>query len=74
MNAGSLSLFRLGGSGQLYREALDDLWANFAAEYGAAEGRRLALTNIRYDADTRNAIVWSDIKLSIRADVVEFTD
>lgn len=73
-SAGSLSLFRLGGTGQLYQEALADLWASFEAEHGSAEERRLALTNIRYDSDTRNLLVWSDIKLSIRADVIEFTD
>ena len=70
----SLSLKRLSGTGKLYQEALDNLWAQFAAEHGAVEGRRLALTNVRYDADTRNFALYSDIVLAVRADVVEFTD
>ena len=70
----SVSLKRLSGTGKLYKEALDNLWAQFAAEHGKVEGRRLALVNIRYDADTRNLVLYSDIVLSVRADVVEFTN
>ena len=35
---------------------------------------RLALVNVRYDADSRNFLLYNDIALSIRADVVEFSD
>ncbi len=70
----SVSLKRLNGTGKLYQEALESLWAQFAAEHGEVEGRRLALVNIRYDADTRNLVLYSDVVLSVRADVVEFTD
>ena len=34
----------------------------------------MALINIRYDADTRDFLVYNDIAVSLRADVVEFTD
>lgn len=71
---GSLALARIGGTGQLYKEAMEQLWANFDKDNGPVTGRRLALTNIRYDADTRNLLVYSSIKLAIRADVVEFTE
>lgn len=70
----SLSLFRINGTGQLYKEAMDNLWAQFEQDHGPVVGRRLALTNIRYDADTRNLLVYSDITLSIRADIIEFTN
>jgi len=72
--SGSLSLFRLDGTGALYKEALENLWAAFEAEHGSPEGRRLALANVRYDASTRNFLVYNDVALSIRADIVEFTD
>jgi hypothetical protein len=72
--SGSLSLARVSGTGHLYKEAMEGLWAAFEADHGAAAGRRLALVNIRYDADTRNFLVYNDIALSIRADVVEFVD
>ena len=72
--SGSLSLFRVSGTGQLYKEAMEGLWEEFESEHGAVAGRRLALVNIRYDADSRNFLVYSDISLSIRADVVEFVD
>ena len=72
--SGSLSLHRLSGTGKLYTEAMEDLWENFALEHGAVEGRRLALANVRYDAATRNFLVYNDISLSIRADVIEFSD
>jgi hypothetical protein len=53
---------------------MDSLWKNFAAEHGEVEGRRLALANVRYDAATRNFLVYNDISLSIRADVIEFSE
>jgi hypothetical protein len=71
---GSLSLHRLSGTGNLYKEAMEDLWQAFEAEHGEATGRRLALANVRYDAATRNLLVYNDVSLSIRADVIEFTE
>ena len=71
---GSVSLHRLKGSGKLYKEAMENLWQTFAAEHGAVAGRRLALVNVRYDAATRNFLVYNDVRLSIRADVVEFVE
>jgi hypothetical protein len=61
-------------TGQIYKEAMDNLWAQFEQDHGPVVGRRLALANIRYDADTRNLLVYSDVTLSIRADIIEFTD
>lgn len=70
----SVSLFRIRGSGELYREAMADLWRQFAKEHGAVEGRKLALVNVRYDTSVRNFLLYNEAKLSIRADVVEFAD
>lgn len=72
---GSMSTFavaRVGGEGFLYREAVADLWANFEDEYGAVEGRSLALTNVRYDSEALNLFVYTRPTVSVRADVVEF--
>lgn len=71
---GAVALARIGGTGQLYREAMEHLWQDFEESNGPVVGRRLALTNIRYDSDSHNLLVYSDITLSIRADVIEFTD
>ena len=70
----SVSVFRVRGTGELYREAMADLWAQFAEEHGPVEGRKLALINVRYDTSVRNFLVYNSAELSIRADVVEFTD
>lgn len=70
----SLSLARISGSGQLYKEAMEGLWRQFEAEHGAVTGRHLALVNVRYDADTHNFLLYNDVTLSIRADVIEFVD
>jgi hypothetical protein len=72
--SGPISLFRVSGTGHLYKEAMEGLWAFESKQHGPAAGRRLALINIRYDADTRNFLVYNDIAVSLRADVVEFTD
>ncbi len=53
---------------------MEDLWQAFEAEHGEVAGRRLALANVRYDAATRNLLVYNDVSLSIRADVIEFTE
>lgn len=74
LQTGSLALVRIGGTGQLYKEAMENLWKEFEKEHGPVAGRRLALSNVRYDADNRNLLLYTDVKLSIRADVIEFAD
>jgi hypothetical protein len=68
----TFALVRTGGTGQLYKEALEQLWQNYEKDHGSAVGKKLALVNIRYDADILNLIVYTQVKYYIRADVVEF--
>lgn len=68
----TFALARIEGEGALYEAALADLWQNFEAEHGAAEGRALALTNLRYDSDALNLGVYTRPRVGVRADVVEF--
>lgn len=70
----SISVARISGSPFLYQEALDDLWDHVYREYGDIKGEQLALTNVRYDSDILNLFLVSKIKLSVRADVIRFTD
>jgi hypothetical protein len=74
MQTGSLALARVGGTGQLYKEAMENLWKDFESAHGPVAGRRLALSNVRYDADSRNFLLYTDLKLCIRADVIEFAE
>lgn len=57
-----------------YEAALDDLWKNFEAQHGAAAGRALALTNVRFDNHNLNLIWYSHTRLTVTADVIEFVD
>jgi len=70
----SVSLFRVRGTGELYGEAMANLWSQFAEEHGPVEGRKLALVNVRYDSSVRNYLLYNEAKLTIRADIVEFAD
>lgn len=70
----TFALARISGNGMLYGEAIQDLWQNFSEEYDKVEGRNLALVNVRYDTDALNLILYTQPKVSVRADVVEFTD
>jgi hypothetical protein len=70
----TLALARVSGSEQLYGDALEQLWTQFEAQHGDAEGRNLALTNVRYDTSSLNLILYTQPTLTVRADVVEFTD
>lgn len=72
LNATTLAIARVEGTGMLYAEALEDLWENYEAEYGSIEDRKLALANVRYDADILNLIVYTKVKVMVRADIVEF--
>jgi hypothetical protein len=69
----SVSLARVGGSAFLYQDAIADLWSNYEMENGSVEGEKLALTNVRYDSDILNLLVYNEITLSVRADIVKFT-
>ena len=41
--ATSFAIARVEGSGQLYADALENLWANFESEYGSVTNQKLAL-------------------------------
>ncbi|MGM0506069.1 MAG: DUF6567 family protein [Bacteroidota bacterium] len=70
--ASTIAIARVDGSEALYADAITDLWDNYEAEHGAIEGEKLALTNIRYDTDILNLILYTKVRLTIRADVIEF--
>lgn len=66
-------LFKLDGSSDmLYKDARENLWKAYEAEHGAVEGKKLALVNVQYDADTKNFIIYTKGKITMTADVVEF--
>jgi len=74
MMTNTVAVLRVSGTGMLYKEALEDLWKNYEAVHGPVEGKKLALVNVRYDADALNLFLYTRPKVMIRADVVEFTD
>jgi hypothetical protein len=59
---------------QHYKMAMQDLWKNFEAKNGSPIGKKLALVNIRYDSESLNVLVYTSPKVTIIAEVVEFTD
>lgn len=70
--AGTMALARVSGTGMLYQEALENLWENFEKDHGPREDRIIALVNVHYDSDILNLLFYTEVKLFIRADVVEF--
>ncbi len=72
LTANTLALARVDGTSMLYADALENLWANYEAEHGEVEDGTLALANVRYDADILNLILYTQVKVTVRADVVEF--
>jgi hypothetical protein len=70
----TFALFRVSGTGMLYKEALESLWKNYEAANGPVSGKKIALINVRYDADALNLGIYTQPKLMIRADVIEFTE
>jgi hypothetical protein len=74
MGAATLALARVNGTGLLYKEALENFWQNYEAAHGTVEGKKLGLVNVRYDADILNLVVYTEVKISVRADVIEFKE
>jgi hypothetical protein len=74
ITSNTFALIRINGSGMLYKEALENLWKNYETANGPVEGKRLALINVRYDSDALNLIVYTQPKIIVRADIVEFTE
>jgi hypothetical protein len=74
MGAATLAIARVDGTGLLYKEALENFWQNYTAMHGAVEGKKLGLVNVRYDADILNLLLYTEVKISVRADVVEFEE
>ncbi|MGC1243982.1 MAG: DUF6567 family protein [Chryseosolibacter sp.] len=72
MATSQVALIPLSKNRMLYQAAMKKLWENFEAANGPVSGRRLALTNLRYDSDCLNVIVYTKAKTVIVADVVEF--
>lgn len=70
----TLALVRIGGTAKLYDDAIQDLWKKYEEKHGDTKGKRLALVNVRYDTDMLNLLLYTQTKLYINADVVEFTE
>lgn len=70
----TLAIARVSGSGQLYGDALDNLWTRFEEEHGDADGDHLALANVRYDTDALNLILYTQPTVTVRADVIRFVE
>ena len=69
----TLALQRVDGNGMLVATAMKNLWDNFEKDYGSAQGRNLALINVRFDSDAANyLLLYTKQMITIRADVVEF--
>lgn len=72
MAATQLALIPLDDERALYKAALSALWTRFETENGAAEGRKLALVNVRYDSESVNTFFYTKVTTVVVADVVEF--
>lgn len=72
LNAATLAIARVEGTGMLYAEALENLWNNYEAEHGDISDRKLALANVRYDSEMLNLILYTKVKVIVRADIIEF--
>ncbi|MDZ7757987.1 DUF6567 family protein [Rhodohalobacter sp.] len=72
LSATTLAIARVEGTGMLYAEALENLWTNFELSGEEIEGQKLALTNVRYDSDILNLVLYTKVKVTVRADIVRF--
>ncbi|MFC2165287.1 DUF6567 family protein [Acidobacteriota bacterium] len=71
-DVGTMAVARVSGTGLIYQEALENLWTNYENDHGPREDKKIALVNVHYDTDILNLLFYTEVKLFIRADVVEF--
>lgn len=55
-----------------YAEVLEGLWENYESAHGPVTNQKLALANVRYDTDILNLVLYSRVRVMVRADVIEF--
>ena len=72
LSAATLAIARVEGTGMLYAEALENLWLNYEVANGTVRNQKLALANVRYDSDILNLVVYTKVKVTVRADIIEF--
>jgi len=70
--AQTAALARVSGTGSIYKEALENLWENYERKHGSVEGKKLALVNVRYDSDILNLLIYTEVRIIVRADIIEF--
>jgi hypothetical protein len=66
------AIARVSGTDKLYTDAINNLWKNFESKVGPVIGKNYALVNVRYDANCLNLFLYTSVKITVRADVVEF--
>jgi hypothetical protein len=72
VGASQFALIPITSNRALYKNAMQNLWANYEAKNGSAVDHTLALVNLRYDAETLNTFFYTKVKIVVIADVVEF--
>jgi hypothetical protein len=72
LGASQLALIPLTANRAIYKNAMQNLWANYEVKKGSVVDRPLALVNLRYDTETLNTFIYTKLKVVIVADVVEF--
>jgi hypothetical protein len=73
MNTSIYAVARVSGTAKLYSDALKKLWKNAEKTLGPIEGKKLALVNVRYDANALNLFLYTSVVITVRADIIEFT-
>jgi hypothetical protein len=70
----SFALIPLTKDRALYKNAVENLWRNFETKNGTPIGKKFALINLRYDTEVLNLFLYTSPKLTVVADVIEFTE
>lgn len=68
----TFAIARIEGSGEMYADALENLWSRYELENTSPVNQKLALANVRYDADILNLFFYTKVRLIVRADIIEF--
>lgn len=74
MAASQFAIIPVSNDRALYQKAMNDLWAKFEATHGSPNDKKLALVNFRYDSESLNTFLYTQLRVTVVADVIEFTE
>lgn len=72
MASSQFAIIPISDNRALFQQAMRDMWSKFEATHGSPANRKLALINFRYDSESLNTFFYTQLTVTVVADIIEF--